>query len=799
MSEPNTPKSPSRDERIGRILNDFHDRRARGEPVSQEELLAAHPDLADDLRPYLEMLGDLRSEGDRIKRLVADGVLRESDDPAYQATLGEYKTVGFLGRGGMGIVLKAHEESLNRTVALKILRPELADDKASLQRFTREAKAAAMLRHPNIVTVHAVGELHGVNYIAMEYIEGPTLADVIHEQAPLPTETIRRLFRDVLLGLAAAHKAGLVHRDIKPANILIDGWAVKPPGASGTDKPIRAGFCEAGAAREAGDVNEAGDAGTPAGGTGPTRPGSVSSASTIEVQSSIVNLQSSILKIADFGLARMAVSETRITLPNSTPGTPEYMSPEQARGDEDIDHRADLYSAGVVLYEMLTGRTPFRADTPSAVIHRILHDEPADPRTISEEADPHLASLALRLMAKRPEDRFASAAEAIEALEAGQHVESREKRRRSRRRILTALIALGLIVGAGWLTQRLVAGGGKITDVRIDPDTRLSIQARYGDDPKWRRFYTFASEAQEISDVVRADLDGKGRLAIVASIAKPLDSGDSLFAFDAEGHPTWSMNLSSRRKWPDCKPSTQWMSGSLATADVDNEPGDEIIVVAKDSFEYPTRVSITNPRTGEIKASFWHFGQISNMWVVPDFFGSGQPAIIAHGKNNKLDGFYEPRPDDPEKLTDWDTVSVMMILDPREMISQRDGLGPPHNDCVDIPPAKLHAYAFVGLPPSEEEDGVSPGGGQATEPSTREHPHISLVLDAPFGPGDDTNPWFSVFIEQPDVPGSATLIVDRNLALRQTRLADKELTRTTEADWRKYWHLITQNGAYVDD
>ena len=204
----------------------------------------------------------------------------------------------------------------------------------------------------------------------MDYIDGPSLADLIHADGRLAADTVRDFFGQLLSGLAVAHQAGLIHRDIKSSNILLDGDfpETKSSPASATAKA------------------------------------------------------SSTIKIADFGLARIVSAQTRMTLPDSVFGTPEYMSPEQARGDDNIDHRSDLYSAGVVLYEMLTGRPPFKADAPSAVIHQILHDDPPDPRKVIGSADPRLAALALRLMAKYPEDRFRSASEAIDALHAGKGV-----------------------------------------------------------------------------------------------------------------------------------------------------------------------------------------------------------------------------------------------------------------------------------------------------------------------------------------------------------------------------------------
>ncbi len=312
--------------RVGKIVNEYLDRRAQGKAESEEELIAHYPDLAADIRLQLLVLREIQPAYSTIDSLVSQGILRKASDSQYVAELGAYKITDVLGRGGMGIVLKAYEESLNRTVALKILRPELAHDKIALQRFEREAKAAGGLRHQNIVSVYAVGQECGVHFLAMEYIEGSTLSEVLGEHGPLATEETRKVFRQILSGLQAAHDAGLIHRDIKSSNILLEG----------PDHQV---------------------------------------------------------KIADFGLARMAAPQTRLTIGDSALGTPEYMSPEQARGEANLDHRSDLYSAGVVLYEMLTGKTPFNASTPPVVIHQILHLDPPDPQSVNASADPQLTSI----------------------------------------------------------------------------------------------------------------------------------------------------------------------------------------------------------------------------------------------------------------------------------------------------------------------------------------------------------------------------------------------------------------------
>ena len=257
----------------------------------------------------------------RIARLIEHGILQRSDDPRTPARFGAYEIVGCIGEGGMGIVLRGRDVALNRTVAIKLIRPELADEDEITARFAHEARCAAALRHPNIVTIHATGQEHGTPFLVMEHVDGETLADRIQRVGTLQPASTGEIFRQILAGLQEAHETGLLHRDIKSSNILLDG----------ADDQV---------------------------------------------------------KIADFGLARVLTHQTRITLGASALGSPEYMSPEQARGDQDLDPRSDLYSAGIVLYEMLTGRTPFRAETPTGVIFRILHEEPVDPRSIQPAADP---------------------------------------------------------------------------------------------------------------------------------------------------------------------------------------------------------------------------------------------------------------------------------------------------------------------------------------------------------------------------------------------------------------------------
>ncbi|HEY8549643.1 MAG TPA: serine/threonine-protein kinase [Vicinamibacterales bacterium] len=238
-----------------------------------------------------------------------------------------------LGQGGMGTLFLALDPAIDRLVALKVLR---VDNPEVRERFEREARLAARLQHPNIVTVYDVGEHEGQPFIAMEYIPGETLAELIRRRAPLDLRRKLELMIEVCNGLAFAHRHGIVHRDIKPANLM-------------------------------------------------------------------VSRDSSLLKILDFGIAR--AGESGLTQVGMVIGTPNYMSPEQVRG-ETVDHRSDIFAVGLVLYELLTYRQAFEADTAPAVLMKILTSEPPPLGPIDPVLDPALASIVGRALAKDPGARY---------------------------------------------------------------------------------------------------------------------------------------------------------------------------------------------------------------------------------------------------------------------------------------------------------------------------------------------------------------------------------------------------------
>jgi serine/threonine-protein kinase len=275
--------------------------------------------------------------------------LSPSDQPGYLGSFGPYKVLGVLGKGGMGIVLKALDTALQRIVAIKVLSPMLATSGSSRQRFTREARAAAAIVHNHVVPIFHVDtdKASGLPYLVMPCIIGRSLQERIDSDGPLDMPAALRIGMQAASGLAAAHAQGIVHRDVKPANILLE---------NGIERVV----------------------------------------------------------LTDFSLAR-AVDDASLTQSGVIAGTPQYMSPEQARG-EISDHRSDLFSLGSVLYAMCSGHSPFRASSALAVLRRVSDDQPRSIRELNPAVPEELAMVIERLHAKNPGDRFQSASEVAEVL-----------------------------------------------------------------------------------------------------------------------------------------------------------------------------------------------------------------------------------------------------------------------------------------------------------------------------------------------------------------------------------------------
>ena len=258
-----------------------------------------------------------------------------------------YRILNRLGSGGMADVYCAEDQQLGRRVALKILHRRFAEDEQFVERFRREASSAASLSHPNIVGIFDRGEWDSTYYIAMEFVDGRTLKEIIRERGPAPAEAAADVTLQILRAARYAHKHGVVHRDIKPQNVLID--------------------------------------------------------------------QDGRVRVTDFGIARAGASD--MTETGSIMGTAQYLSPEQAQG-RSVDERADLYAIGIVLYELLTGRVPFDADSAVSVALKQVSEAPIPPSELVPAIPPAIEAIVLRAMEKAPEHRFQTADEFILALEA---------------------------------------------------------------------------------------------------------------------------------------------------------------------------------------------------------------------------------------------------------------------------------------------------------------------------------------------------------------------------------------------
>jgi serine/threonine protein kinase len=269
--------------------------------------------------------------------------LAPAEESGYLGRLGHFDVVEVIGRGGMGLVLKAFDGCLHRFVAIKVLDPKLAGNETARRRFCREARAAAAVTHENVVAIHEVEkeESSDLPYLVMQYVAGTSLQDRLDTGRPLELKEILRIGAQTAAGLAAAHAQGLVHRDVKPANILL----------------------------------ESGER----------------------------------VRITDFGLAR-AAEDVKLTKTGFVAGTPLYMAPEQASGD-DLDHRTDLFSLGSVLYALCTGQAPFDGNTPFVVLRRITEETPRPIQDINPKIPGWLVAVIEKLLAKDPKDRYQSAAE----------------------------------------------------------------------------------------------------------------------------------------------------------------------------------------------------------------------------------------------------------------------------------------------------------------------------------------------------------------------------------------------------
>lgn len=363
------PTGPnSRDEQLYELIAEFHRRRDQGETIEPAQFASDHPEVQAELSRYFQDVAVLESmagpRADESQPVVTETIItadtqngahtetvvedsqtgppnvRVTPD-APQSRFGRYRILTELGRGAMGAVYLAHDEQLDREVALKIPKFEADMNAELLERFYREARAAAALQHSGICPVFDVGELDGQHYITMAFIKGRPLRDFTKSSKRQKSKQVARVIRKIALAMAEAHEHNVTHRDLKPANIMINQ----------KNEPV----------------------------------------------------------VMDFGLARRsAEGEERLTHTGTVIGTPAYMSPEQVDGDnENVGPRSDIYSLGVIFYEMLTGQLPFQGNLMS-ILKQIATTEPRPPIEIHADIDPSLQAICLSMMAKGIEDRPAS-------------------------------------------------------------------------------------------------------------------------------------------------------------------------------------------------------------------------------------------------------------------------------------------------------------------------------------------------------------------------------------------------------
>jgi serine/threonine protein kinase/S1-C subfamily serine protease len=411
-----TPHDP-----LDAVIAEYLEQVESGAVPDREALLTAHPEIAERLRAFF-------ADFDRIDRQAADlhlshGTNRTSDWPGPEIDLpriryfGDYELLEVIARGGMGVVYKARQVSLNRVVALKMLLAGEFATKRDAARFQAEAEAAAALDHPHIVPIFEIGEHEGRQYFSMKYVDGCSLSKLPRDDVRGEAERLIVIARAVQF----AHERGVLHRDLKPGNVLIDSRG--------------AAF------------------------------------------------------VADFGLAKRADSNRSLSESGAMVGTPRYMAPEQAAGRKDLTVAADIYSLGVVLYERLTGTTPFNGNTAAEIMFKLLNEEPISPRQHNRAVPRDLETICLHCLHKDPAKRYATAAELADDLQrfvAGDPVRARplglpERVVRWGRRHRTALLASSSAAAAIVLAT-LIQRSPRPAPPLLPPPPTVSVLA---DAPEW--------------------------------------------------------------------------------------------------------------------------------------------------------------------------------------------------------------------------------------------------------------------------------------------------------------------------
>ncbi len=411
----------SRQERLPRVIAEYLESVRAGKGCDRQELLARYPDLAEELQAFFTDHDGMQVSAEEDQSIgqapitdvdeptlpprepapagseIKDETLPSSSaEPDDAATLpptegigtpqdsappvgskvryfGDYELLEEIARGGMGVVYKARQISLDRVVALKMILAGQFAGEEDVKRFYTEAEAAANLDHPGIVPIYEVGEHEGQHYFSMAFVEGSSLAAKVAD-GPLPPREAAELTKKVAEAIAYAHRRGVIHRDLKPANVLLQR-------------------SEASAQR-----SEKGRQST-----------------TPDLCSLISDFS---LRVTDFGLAKKVEDEGGLTAAGQILGTPGYMPPEQASGQiDEVTETADVYSLGAILYSLLTGRPPFQADNPLDTLMQVLEQDPVSPRQLNPKVSRDLETICLKCLEKKTQNRYGSAQELADDLE----------------------------------------------------------------------------------------------------------------------------------------------------------------------------------------------------------------------------------------------------------------------------------------------------------------------------------------------------------------------------------------------
>jgi Tol biopolymer transport system component len=506
--------------------------------------------------------------------------------------LGHYEITASLGAGGMGEVYRARDTRLNRQVAIKVLRSELAGSEDARRRFEREARAVSTLNHPHICALYDVGSDNGIDFLVLEHLEGETLSDRLHRGA-LPLEEALRLAMQIMSALEAAHRSGVIHRDLKPGNIMLTRHGVK--------------LLDFGLARL-----------KPA--PGPA--------------------------VGDGGSAPQAAAANTMTAEASVMGTVPYMSPEQVEGEE-ADARSDIFSAGIVIYRMVTGRMPFEGKTSAATLAAILKSEP-QPMSASVPGVPRaLDRLVGECLAKKRDDRIQSAHDAVLNLQwiresLGAPESAGVQTSGAFRGARFAWIAAGVAVAALITTVLLMRGS---REAPLQDTLRFALEFPPGmslEEPYWShpaispdgRTLALIAHAGEMGGLWIRPLDAQSArlLPLTQGAMAPFWSPDSrLVGFFADGKlkavapgggaPQTICEL------PSLVATGTWSQGGTIVVQIDEAPGQDGLYRVSASGGAPTRVTLRDPNGRELTAT-----------VFPHFLPDGRLLVMAMNADlNKLE------------------------------------------------------------------------------------------------------------------------------------------------------------------